>query len=241
MTFKHSAVITLRDWELCQLDPPCFDYEEPEAQGPTLLRAPPPATVLASPFAEFGQHDGGGSRSGDHRPSISASPSGHVRFTSYHMTLPRSHGLEATPGIGDEGDSPLAPILRTPRRRETIDSHTTPSLLGDSTSISSGPSDTGSASAARQMSIDIPKSTKRLTIGKTAFAPTQFTTRTATSSSVTAPMTLKTTSAPSRTSDNSSSEQKPSQTSGGGAGSGKAKHSDKSMKERKIDGPRRSK
>lgn len=242
--FKHSAVFTQRIWEICQLDPPFFEYKEPESTKPTLLQMPPPpASVLSSPIAELPsatRSGPSGSGAGAHRPSNNPSSPNHPRSSSF--THSRSYGSQGTPDMGDEELSPMAPVIQTPRRRGTTDGNT-PSLSSASVSSSSGGmSDiTDHGGRARRLSIDVVKSTKMLTIGDHGLSPTHITSRSPVPPSVVVPARLKTTSAPARTSNASSTDSKSQQTQGGGTGSGKAKYSDKSMKERKIDGPRRSK
>lgn len=216
VSFKHSAIITQRDWEICQLDPPRFEYEEPATSKPTLLEMPPPSSILlASPISDFPSLSRSSTAStASQRRSISPSSPIHIRSASSKELNNRSQGLGITPEDRDEQDSP-GPVTPKYKRRGTTDG-SSPSVPGMS-SISSG------VGRSRQMSIDLSKSTKSLHIGDSIKSP-----------SLTAPSLLKPTSAPTRLTD-------PPSGAGTSSGQSKVKLSETAIKGRKLAESRRSK
>lgn len=238
VSFKHSAVLTQRDWEMCQLDPPFFEYAEPVSTRPTVLEMPPPATLVSSPIAEFPSlsRSTSASASSIRQPVTPGSPT-QSKSLSIKEVNNRLHGLGITPDEEDEaevatpgGISASTSAPKRPNRRETADG----SILS-----AGGSSGSGALHKGRQASLDLAKSTKRLIIGSEPKSAKSS----SSSSTLTAPDMLKTTSAPARSGGHGDKLS----TTIAASGAGKTKSSEKDSKGsigsrgRKVDGPRHSK
>lgn len=257
VSFTHAAVLSRRDWEICQLAPPFFEYEEPSTTKPTLLELPPATpTIASSPIAEFpslsrtSTNASMASVSTRAAPLTPGSPT-HSKSLAIKEVNSRLQGLGITE---EEGDSMAVMSGKTRHRRETTDGSLKSFTNANSnTDIAQGtsPYHGHGRSKPRQSSLDLSKTTKRLVIGGSANGGTGESTRGSFSPPgpaplASAPITLKTTSAPTRARASmadtrsppasATSQKRSSEKSSGGAGPGS-----KAGKSGKSNAPRQSK
>lgn len=147
VSFTSSIYLTLDTWWQSQLDPPFFNYEEPESTSRTLLELAPVNTIASSPIAEFPSLSRSSTSSSFRLPT----PSSPVISKSFSLkdVTGKLDGLSIMPE--EDGDFPPIRPKNQHRRSATADTSS---------------SATGAGSTATKWTPDLSKSTKRLMIGQ---------------------------------------------------------------------------